>query len=1152
MKKKQAAALILKLMKLTFAQIVLTAIFAFSLYAKDVKGQDYLNKPVSITARQVEIKKIIAELESQANVKFVYSPKAIQASRKISCTISSKKLGEFLEEIFKSLDIGYKAADDQIILFKVSREKGLVVTTGLDNPSPGNLNVSDIIVSGTVRDDKGAPIVGVTVTEKGTGNRTVTNAKGDFRIVLKNEKPVLVFSSVGYETNEIAVNANNNTVDVVLKLANKGLDEVVVVGYGSQKKVNLSGAVAQVGGKDLVNRPVPNVTGALQGVLPGVTVLRGSGKPGAEGYGIRVRGFTSSNSANALVLVDGIEQDINLLDPNDVESITVLKDASASAIYGARAAAGVILVTTKQGAPGKTRVNFNTYYGINITARQPQRLDSWDEQTLIDEARFNATGAREFSAEQIEWLQNPNFSYRPNPTSDRWEYYGNNNWIKEGMDKINHQQNHSLSIGGGDQKVNYLVSGSFYQRDGILRFGPDDNKRYNFKLNLNAELNKYVSLKVTAGYIGSFTRENSYGTDQIINRLYRSRTRQSLYVPAEDVTGNKYNGDLQVNAVDIEKNAGLETRDYETFTSKLNFQVKNVIKGLTLDVIGWRNQNAYNMENNSKTLYWYGRSTNTVRFSINTPNTMSLVKNKAYQNNLQGFLTYNYKIKDHAFTLLQGGSYEEYRKDEVTATGQSMISNDFFSLNFADPLTKTSKDLVQTWALASAFGRLNYSFKGRYLLEASYRYDGSSRLAPSNRWQLFPSFSAAWRISEENFMKDLSFINNLKLRLSWGQLGNSAAIGLYDYIPLLTSGLTTNNNLVFNGTRTQYFYQSVLSSPDITWETVQQSNIGIDLGVLRNRLTITADYYVKRNKDMLATLNVPNIIGVATGFTNVGELKSWGSELDIKWRDKIRKFDYHVGFNISDNQNKLVHYDGKNSIGAGGVIALMEGYAINTVWGYKTDGFFQTDAEAAAYKTKVNYPFFANPKAGDMKYLDLNGDGVINSGDGTPQNPGDLVYLGTTNARYTYGFDLGLSWKGFDFSVFLQGAMQRKFLISEETLSPMLGTADMPWTIHMDRWTPDNPNAFFPRMYQTSAHNYKPSDRWAQNGNYLRLKNIQIGYTLPVKKKYAREIKLYVSGQDLWETTKVLSVFDPEVGNNVSATAYPFYRSVAFGLNISL
>jgi hypothetical protein len=281
-------------------------------------------------------------------------------------------------------------------------------------------------------------------------------------------------------------------------------------------------------------------------------------------------------------------------------------------------------------------------------------------------------------------------------------------------------------------------------------------------------------------------------------------------------------------------------------------------------------------------------------------------------------------------------------------------------------------------------------------------------------------------------------------------------------------------------------------------------------------------------------------------------LKSWGNEVDIKWRDRIGKINYHIGLNISDNQNELVKYNGLNSIGNGGVVSLLEGYALNSVWGYKTDGYFQTQGEADKYKAAVKYPFFPSPGPGDVKYLDLNGDGVISAGDGTPQNSGDLVYLGSTNARYTYGVDLGFTWKRFDFSVFFQGAMKRSFLIDEGTLSPMLGTADMPWTIHMDHWTPDNPNAMFPRMYQTSAHNFRPSDKWTQNGSYLRLKNVQIGYILPINNKSVKEMKIYISGQDLWENTKVLSVFDPEVGNNVSATTYPFYRTISFGFNFTL
>ena len=372
-------------------------------------------------------------------------------------------------------------------------------------------------VEGTVTDAKGVPLEGASVTIKGTANGVTTDKQGKFA-VSADVGSTLVFSYAGSLSREEKIGAAS-TINISLQENPGAMENIVVVGYGTQRKVNLSGAVAQVSGKELINRPVPNVTSALQGVLPGVTVLRGSGQPGDEGYGVRIRGFSSANGSSALVLVDGVEQDLNLLDPNDVESISVLKDASASAIYGARAAGGVILVTTKQGVVGKTKINFNSYYGINMTARQPERLNSWDEQTLIDEARFNATGAREFNAEQMEWLMNPNLNYRPNPTADRWEYFDNNNWVKEGMDKINHMQNYSLSVGGGEQRLNYLVSGSYYKRDGVMHYGPDDNSRYNLKFNLNAELNKYMTVKLTTGYIGSFTRENAFGTDQIINRL---------------------------------------------------------------------------------------------------------------------------------------------------------------------------------------------------------------------------------------------------------------------------------------------------------------------------------------------------------------------------------------------------------------------------------------------------------------------------------------------------------------------------------------------------------------------------------------------------------------------------------------------------------
>lgn len=1021
-----------------------------------------------------------------------------------------------------------------------------------------------IQISGKITAGDGLEAPGVSVVIKGTTKGAVSDNMGNYHISAP-ANAVLIFSQVGSIRQEVPVN-NRKLINIALKDDVSTLNEAVVVGYGTQKKVNLTGAVTQVSGDDLINRPVPNVTAALQGIAPGVAVSRATGRPGDEGYGIRIRGFSSANDVKALVLVDGMEMDMNLINPDDVAAISILKDASAAAIYGARAAGGVVLITTKKGAEGRTRISFNNYYGLNITARQPERLNSWDEQMLIDESRFNATGAREYTPEQIEWLKNSNFDVRENPTQDRWEYFGNNNWVKEGMDKVNAMQNYTLSLSGGTQKLNYLASGSYYTRDGILRYGPDNNSRTNFKLNVNADLNKYLSIGFIGGYIGSTVNQNANGTDNIIDRLYRSRTRQSLYVPAEDMTGQIYNGDLQVNAVDIEKNGGKESRNYDTFQGKLNFTLKNLIKGLTADISGWRNQDYYNQEANKRSLYWYGRTLNTVRFSWNVPNELNLTKNKGYHNNLQGTLTYNLQLKKNNFKLLAGTSFEEYRKDEFSATGKGMVTNDFYSFNFADPLQKTVTDKVETWAFNSYFGRFNYNFDERYLLEASFRYDGSSRLAPANRWKMFPSFSAGWRISEERFFKEnVPVLSNLKIRASWGQLGNGSAFGLYDYIGMINSGLVLNANnsgsypnLVFNDQKTLYLVQEKLASVDKTWEIVESSDLGIDVGLLRERLTFTADAFVKRNKNMLATLNVPNIIGVGTSSSNVGQLKTWGWELEAKWRDRIGKFSYHIGFNITDVQNKLEKYSGKNSVGSGGQVDLLEGYPLNSIWGYKTSGYFQTKAEADEYRTQVKYPFFANYTAGDVKYLDLDGNGTIDAGDGTPKNSGDLVYLGTNNPRYIYGIDFGFSWRRFDFSAMFQGAAQRKFLIDRGTIAPLYGTSDMPWTIHMDRWSPENPNALFPRMYQTSDHNYRPSDKWAQNGTYVRLKNIQLGYTVPVNKKYVQTLRIYFSGQDLWESTKVLKVFDPEVGSNanagnlVGASSYPFYRSVSFGLNVGL
>ena len=454
--------------------------------------------------------------------------------------------------------------------------------------------------------------------------------------------------------------------------------------------------------------------------------------------------------------------------------------------------------------------------------------------------------------------------------------------------------------------------------------------------------------------------------------------------------------------------------------------------------------------------------------------------------------------------------------------------------------------------MMSYFGRFNYNYAERYLFEANIRYDGSSRLAPEKRWKAFPSVSAAWRINQEKWFH-ADWVSNLKLRASWGQLGNGAVLGLYDYIP------TISQSTVYISEKS--YYQSQLASKDKTWETIETTNVGVDLGLFNGRLNASFDYYWKYNNDMLSNLQLPHTIGIGVPAVNVGKLKTWGWDIDIKWNDRIGKLRYQIAFNISDSQNRLVEYDGADVITAG-TRKLIEGYELNTIWGYKTDGYWNSKEEYEQYKADhPGYKSFSDGKigAGDVRFItlpDANGsiDHQVGAGSGTKEDHGDLVYLGNTNGRYLYGLNLSAQWNGFDFSVMFQGVAKRKMLIDSEAITPFGRTHQMPWTIHRDYWTPENTDAFWPRLYNYNGDmfNFQPSDKWVQNAAYLRLKNITLGYTLPISKRYIQKLRVYVSGNDVWEHSDILKVFDPEAGNNVGRNYYPFFRTWSFGVNITL
>ena len=1034
-----------------------------------------------------------------------------------------------------------------------------------DNLSLSETQQTPIKISGRVVDvDTGDALPGVSIIEKGTSNGIASDLNGDFTLTVNKSDAVLEITYLGYKSLSYSLNGRKEVV-IQMSEDTQQIDEVVVVGYGIQKKVNLTGSVSAISGSDIASKASTDVLSALQGQMPGVTVLRSSGQPGSEfsGSGLRIRGFSSINGVDALVLIDGVEGDLKLLNAQDIESVSVLKDAAAASIYGARAAGGVVLVTTKKGNAQKLRVSYNGSFGINSPGNMPQRMSPWDEQDYINQARNADRGAPEQNPEQTSWVGNPNYNYYPNGT--RWTFHGNTNWIKEGLNEFTTQHNHSVSVTGGQEKTRYFVSMGYYAKDGLLKYGPDDFNRFNLRANLNTEMSKYVDFNLQTSYVKGVSNQNPAGNTTILSNLYNARGRKAIYLPEEDTNyaANPYSADLQINAIQAMKEGGKTVGTNQYFTGNANLHLKNFIKGLTIDLNASRKAGFYSYEADYHFIQSMGRN-GVIRsgYEINNPNRVIKTKNNSYQDKLEALINYNLTVDKHNFHVLAGASYEQYLKDEISGTARNLLSNEnFYSFNYYDNTLTTNtvlSDAIQPWKMASLFGRINYDFAGRYLFEANIRYDGSSRLVPEDRWDVFPSVSVGWRMSEESFFEPVkSYIDNLKLRFSWGELGNSTVLNnyYYAYIGMISNKTETSDTNILSIMGNPVYYQRDMVSKGISWETVTSTNIGADLGFLGNRLNITADYFWKYNNDMLSQIRVGNIFGfVNLPYQNAGKMKTWGWEISAGWRDKIDKVTYHIYCSLDDNQNKLISNEGNNVIKAGTVDRL-EGYALNTIWGYQTNGFWNSRDEYLQYKADhPGYESFNDAKVsgGDTRYISQgNPDHVIGIGGGTPENPGDLVYLGTTNGRYMYGINLGAEWNGFDFSCFFQGVGKRSFLVNTATLTPLGNSYEMPWTIQSDYWTEDNKGAYFARPYEGNTFNYNPADRWVQNGAYIRLKDIQLGYTLPVTKKLIQQLRVYIAGTDVWEHSKTLKIFDPEVGNEKNSQYYPFFRTWSVGINLT-
>lgn len=1042
----------------------------------------------------------------------------------------------------------HRVADCQRLLIQ------LLMLVGLTNAA-----YSQTVSGRITASENNEALPGVSVVVKGTTQGTTTDNDGRYSLKLPSANATLVISFIGYVRQEVAV-GSRSTVDVTLQVDDKSLDEVVVVGYGTQKKANLTGAVSTIDSKVIQNRPSSNLTNALQGTTPGLIVTRSSGQPGSENLNIQIRGVTSANGAvPPLVILDGVTVPSNTLltlNPNDVESMSVLKDAAAAAIYGAQAAGGVILVTTKKGKSGKVTFDYLAQYGTDWAINLPKRMSLTDEANYVNLGNKNAGIGPEYTDFDLEQIRN-NVPYVVNPAdTSTYLFYNQEPLTDQLLRRYTSMRTHNITARGGTDKLNFLVSGGYYEKQGLFKVGPDNNRRYNLRVNLGAQLTKHLSLEALMSYTNERTQRSSSDPEGggLIYQIYRSRTRTPFFTPED-----RYNGAGSAASAYGELESGGYNRLFKNyFDGTFTLRAADVIKGLNLRAVAGTQYRPENRNVFFRTVPLWFKSR--IARYVNQVNSYQVTRDLTKNLNLQFLADYSFKVgANHNFALLGGYQWEDYRFERVFTQANNLTSNDLPTLSLGDDLTKSNSETIRTYAFQSVFGRFNYNFADKYLVEATLRQDESSKLAPGLRRQVFPSASVGWNIHRELFFANrIGFITELKLRGSWGRLGGALGetLGFYDYINQLSrtiqnvSGYPNATNIVLGDTRTSFIGQTSIPSPALSWETIETTNGGIDLGFFQNRLQASFDYYVKFNRNMLTPQQLPATIGINTPRKNNGELKSWGWELDLRFRDRIgQAFNYNVSLNLSDNQNRLVSFSGRQVVNAG-FNNLIEGYPINTLWGYQTAGFFTSadEVKASAFQDNRTGP-------GDLKYVDRNGDGRLTVGKGNVNDYGDLVLIGSDQPRWLFGGSLGFDVKGFDFMAFFQGVGERWFRPNTESIAPRLVTWKQPLAVHLDYWSPENPDALYPRPYTGATHNYVASDRWTLSGRYMRLKNLQIGYTLPAtltqKVKIARA-RFFFSGQDLFTISalgKFQGYYDPETRNGVE-NDYPFFATASLGLNI--
>lgn len=1112
-KKDSGRKQICRVMKLTASFLLLCSCFAFAGHANSQ------NAKVSLNKKHARLEEVLDEIERQTDYLFI-SNRHVDLKQKVSVDVNEESVNDVLKKVLKNTDLTYNIEGINIILRRRSEKHSLQVIQQVHK------------ITGTVVDKAGLPVIGANVIVKGTTNGTVTDVEGRFSLEIP-ENAVLLVSYIGYVEREMQV-GDESALSIILQEDTQALEEVVVVGYGTQKKINLTGAVESISSDVIEDRPIKSVADALQGTALGVTVTSAAGQPG-EFSKIKIRGDASLNSDGALVLIDGMPGDLNQVNPQDIENISVLKDAASSAIYGARAAEGVILVTTKSGKSTKTRVEYSGNISFNTPTRIPESTTAAEHARLSNLAFTNAGLAPNFTEEAINAINN--HSTVSIPKGNDWIYTADMDWIDLMMDR-SFQQQHNLTVSRSQESLKYLFSAGWLDQDGMFsEYGPDNFDRFNLRSNVNLDI---VKDKLNLDSRITFSRMDQryhpkFGEWTI---PYITFIQAGPNMPIYDTNGNYARYRMQANPIQALREGG-EGKEFTNVVDGIFTLSYKPITDLTLKAVGGARFTSKEISEWRRAYGKYGpNGLVSMAAGQSGDNNLILTKDNTRYFTGQLLAEYSKSLGSHDFKLLGGWSAEMEYYSMLSGKRLNIVGNELPALDLG-ATDGWSNDGDEThWALLSGFMRLNYAYASKYLFEANFRADGSSRFSSRNKWGIFPSFSIGWRITEEDFMKEQNLFSNLKLRASWGQLGNQNGLGLYDHI----AQYVVDGYYPFKNELAQWAKLSQLPSETRSWETVEMKNIALEMGFLDNRLTVTGEYFHKRNKDMLVNIEVPSVIGIDVPTGNYGELVVKGWEVSIGWRDQIKDFNYFVSFNLADRKDKLVDYGVEYTGFTAGVDQKVQGYSIGSIFGFETDGYFQTSKEAQ------EAPAFnrAIQDAGDIRYIDQDGDGKISA-------PNDLVYLGTTQPRYEFSFHLGGSWKSIDFSALFQGVGKRNFYLDGEVFQPFRDSwSNYSYTYFSDYWTPENPNALLPRLYAGTKHNYQYSSHWLQNAAYIRLKNLQVGYTLNpewTRKVKIEKLRVYFSGENMFEFSKMFRYFDPEL-NKVAGYMYPIMRNYSLGVNV--